>query len=165
MESKATELLVVLKNPNVSVESKATQLASIKSDIKQRIVPDGAIAPIFECLRLAIASQHPSLSAAGFSSLGHLLKRLFIQEHHHAVASQARNLYPLLLDRLGDHKERVRALAAQACTDLWPASPAEVEHIVLETALVGKNARAKETSMIWLSNVSLICYLSSRSKD
>lgn len=154
MESKATDLQAVLKNPNTSVDSKVAHLTAIKSDIKQRNVPADAIAPIFESLRLAIASQHSSLSAAGFSALGHLLKRLYIQEHHHAVALQARNLYPLLLDRLGDHKERVRAQAAQAFTDLWPASSAEVEHIVLETALVGKNPRAKETSMVWLSTVS-----------
>jgi CLIP-associating protein 1/2 len=154
MESKATELLAVLKSTNATIETKVATLTGIKSDIKQRNVPEGAIIPIFEALRLAIAAQHSSLSAAGFSAFGHLLKRLYIQEHHHAVAAQARHLYPLLVERLGDHKDRVRAQAAQAFTDLWPAASAEVEHHVLEVALVAKNPRAKEMSMLWLSNVS-----------
>ena len=80
-----------------------THLTSIKSDIKQRNI---AITPFFKALRLAVASQHSSLSTAGFSALGHLLKRLYIQEHNHAVATQARHIYPLLLERLGDHRER-----------------------------------------------------------
>lgn len=153
MEAKATDLLAVLKNANLSIDSKVASLTSIKSDIKQKNVPEGAIAPIFESLRLAISAQHSSLSSAGFSALGHLLKRLYIQEHHHAVSIHARQLYSLLLERLGDHKERVRAHASQAFTDLWPAAPQEVEHHVLEVALVGKNPRAKEMSMFWLSNV------------
>ena len=154
MESRAAELLAILKNPNTSVEAKVAHLTGTKSDIKQRNVPEAAIAPIFEALRLAVASQHSSLSTAGFSALGHLLKRLYIQEHHHAVVTQARHLYPLLLERLGDHRERIRAHAAQAFTDLWLATQTEVEHHVLEVALVGKNPRAKEMSMFWLSNVS-----------
>jgi hypothetical protein len=154
MESKATEALSVLKNANVSIESKVACLTGLKSEIKQRNVAEEAIPPIFETLRLAIAVQHSSLSAAGFSALGHLLKRLYIQEDHHAVALWARQLYPLLSERLGDNKERLRAQAAQAFTDLWPAAPTEVEHHVLEVALVGKNPRAKEMSLFWLANVS-----------
>ncbi|KAN0086500.1 CLASP N terminal domain containing protein [Elaphomyces granulatus] len=154
MESRAAELLAILKNPNTSVEAKVAHLTGTKSDIKQRNVPEAAIAPIFEALRLAVASQHSSLSTAGFSALGHLLKRLYIQEHHHAVVTQARHLYPLLLERLGDHRERIRAHAAQAFTDLWLATQTEVEHHVLEVALVGKNPRAKEMSMFWLSNMT-----------
>ncbi|KAL1969366.1 hypothetical protein VTN77DRAFT_9559 [Rasamsonia byssochlamydoides] len=154
MESKATDALAVLKNTNASIDSKVAALTSLKSDIKQKNVPEGAIAPIFESLRLAIAAQHSSLSAAGFSTLSHLLKRLYIQEHHHAVSIHSRQLHSLLLERLGDHKERLRAQAAQAFTDLWPASPQEIEHHVLEVALVGKNPRAKEMSMFWLSNMT-----------
>lgn len=154
MEQKATELLAALRSPNQTVEAKIGHLTSVKSDIKQKNVPEGAVPSIFESLRLSIASQHFSLLGAGFSTLGHFLKRLFIQEQHDLVSTQARHLYPLLLERLGDHKERVRAQAAQAFTDLWPAANADVEHYVLETALVGKNPKAREISMIWLSNVS-----------
>ncbi|EAW07562.1 uncharacterized protein ACLA_022760 [Aspergillus clavatus NRRL 1] len=154
MESRATELVVALKNSNLSVDTKVGHLLGIKSDIKQKNVPEGAVPPIFESVRLAISSQHSSLSGAGFSTLGHLLKRLFIQEQHHLISVQGRILYPLLVERLGDHRERIRAQAAQAFTDLWLAASEEVEQYVLEQALTSKNPRAKEMSMIWLSNMT-----------
>ncbi|WEW55891.1 suppressor of tub2 mutation [Emydomyces testavorans] len=154
MDARATELLASLRNSNVSLDAKTTSLAKLKSEIKQRNVPDAAISPLFEAFRLAIASQHSSLASAGFSALGHLLKRLTLQEQHQAITLQGRVTYQLLLEKLGDHKERIRAQAAQAFTDFWPAAPADVEHHVLEVALVGKNPRAKETSMTWLAKMT-----------
>ncbi|OGM41909.1 protein stu1 [Aspergillus bombycis] len=154
MEGKATELLAVLKNNNLAIDVKVSHLLGIKSDIKQKNVPDNAVDLIFESLRLAISSHHAALYAAGFSTLGHFLKRLFIQDQAHIVSAYARHFCPVLLERLGDHKERVRAQAAQIFTDLWPAASADVEHYVLEVALTGKNPKAKETSLIWLSNMS-----------
>ncbi|KAL2824927.1 clasp N terminal-domain-containing protein [Aspergillus cavernicola] len=151
MEPKAVELVAVLKNGNLAIDVKVAHLLGLKSDIKQKNVPEGAVTPIFQCLRLAIASPHVALLAAGFSTLGHCLKRLFIQEQHSLVALHAHDLYPSLLERLGDHKERLRAQAAQAFTDLWPAANAEVEHCVLELALTGKNPKAREMSLVWLS--------------
>jgi CLIP-associating protein 1/2 len=153
MDHKAVELLAVLKNNNLSIDAKVTHLLSLKSDIKQKNVPEGAVSTIFECLRLAIASPHFAILAAGFSTLGHCLKRLYIQDQHDLVSQQARQLYPALLERLGDHKERIRAHAAQAFTELWPAAGPDVEHNVLEVALPGRNPRAKESSLIWLSSV------------
>ncbi|PGH11109.1 hypothetical protein AJ79_05054 [Helicocarpus griseus UAMH5409] len=154
MEARATEVLAALKNNNLSIEIKAQHLNKLKSEIKQKNVPEIAISTIFDAFRAAISSQHSSLSAAGFSALGHLLKRLYLQELQQAIAAQGRCLYPLLLERLGDHKERVRAQAAQAFSDFWQAAPVEVEHHVLEVALVGKNPRAKETSMTWLATMT-----------
>lgn len=158
MEAKAAELLAAFKNPNVSVDARVAHLTSIKSDIKQKNVPDGAIATIFETIRLAITSQHYSVSSAGFSTLGHFLKRLSIQDQQQWIVSQARNFYPLLMERLGDHKERIRAQSASIFTELWPMATSEVEYYVLECALVGKNPRAKEMSLLWLSNVSSVCF-------
>ncbi|GLA58105.1 suppressor of tub2 mutation [Aspergillus tubingensis] len=154
MDSKATELVATLKNLNLAIDAKVSFLNSVKSDIKQKNVPESAIPSIFDALRLSLASSHQTLLSAGFSTMGHFLKRLFIQEQHGIVASQARHLYPVLLERLGDHKERVRAQAAQAFTDFWPAASHEVEQHVLGTALVGKNNRAREMSMIWLANMA-----------
>ena len=153
MEVTAKDLLVALKSSGVSVDGKVTHLTKLKSEIKQKNIPENAVSTIFDALHHAISSQHSSLSAAGFSALGHLLKRLYLQEQYQPIANNGRNLYPLLLERLGDHKERIRAQAAHAFTDFWPAASAEVEHLVLEVALVGKNARAKEVSMIWLLTV------------
>ncbi|CEO59004.1 hypothetical protein PMG11_03694 [Penicillium brasilianum] len=154
MEAKAAELLAAFKNPNLSVDAKVAHLTAIKSDIKQKNVPEGAIPTIFDTLRLALTSQHYSVLGAGFSTLGHFLKRLSIQDQQQWIVSQARNFYPVLMERLGDHKERVRAQAASIFTELWSVTSNEVEYYVLETALTGKNPRAKEMSMLWLSNMT-----------
>jgi CLIP-associating protein 1/2 len=153
MEARATEVLGALRNTNLSIESKSATLAKLKSEIKQKNVPESAIPAVFDAVRLAIASQHSTISTTGFSALGHLLKRLYLQEQLHAVAYQGRHTYPMLLERMGDHKERVRAQASQAFADFWPASPQEVEQQVLESALCGKNPRAKETAVLWLAMV------------
>lgn len=153
MDERAAELLATLRNGNVSLDTKTAALTKLKSEIKQRNVPDAAVSSLFESFRVAIASQHSSLSAAGFSALGHLIKRLTLQDHVHAVTLQGRATYQLLLEKLGDHKERIRTQAAHIFTDFWLVSPADVEHHVLEIALAGKNARAKEAGMIWLARV------------
>jgi len=122
MESKATDLQVFLKNPNTTVESKVAHLTAIKSDIKQRNVPDGAIAPIFDSLRLAIASQHSSLSAAGFSSLGHLIKRLYIQEHQHEVRKSQHQAFVNcrgIVDPAGDASIVRCPVYVNLATDRW----------------------------------------------
>ncbi|KAL4873776.1 clasp N terminal-domain-containing protein [Aspergillus spectabilis] len=154
MEAKAKEALAVLKNSNLSLDAKVTQILGLKSDIKQKNVPPAAKDALFECLRLAIASPHYQLLAAGFSMLGHLIKRLFVQDEHQTVAEQAYQLYGSLVERMGDHKDRVRAHAAQAFTDLWPADGPQVEYQVLEVALTGKNPRAKESSLVWLADMA-----------
>ncbi|KAJ5975783.1 Protein stu1 [Penicillium waksmanii] len=154
MEAKAAELLAVFKNPNVSIDSRVAHLTAIKSDIKQKNVPESAIVTIFDTLRLAINSQHYSVASAGFSTLGHFLKRLSIQDQQQWILSQASNFYPILLERLGDHKERVRAQSASIFTELWLHANNEAEYYVLQCALVGKNPRAKETSMLWLSSMT-----------
>lgn len=153
MEAKAAELLAVFKNPNVSIDSRVAHLTAIKSDIKQKNVPDGAITTIFDTLRLAITSQHYSVASAGFSTLGHFLKRLAIQDQQQWIVNQAQNFYPVLLERLGDHKERVRAQSASIFTELWSHASSEAEYYVLDCSLVGKNPRAKEMSIIWLATV------------
>lgn len=163
MEAKAAELLAAFKNPNLSVDAKVAHLTAIKSDIKQKNVPEGAIPTIFETLRLALTSQHYSVHGAGFSTLGHFLKRLSIQDQQQWIVSQARNFYPVLMERLGDHKERVRAQAASIFTELWSVASEEVEYYVLQSALTGRNPRAKEMSMLWLANVcSLVAEFSRR---
>ncbi|RAL11116.1 uncharacterized protein BO97DRAFT_415306 [Aspergillus homomorphus CBS 101889] len=154
MEARALELVDTAKNNNVSLDVKQSALTAFKSEIKQRNVPEAAVPPTFEALRVFIASPNTIIVTPAFSMLSHLIKRLFIQQQPHLIAIHSRILHPLLLERLGDHKERVRAQAAQAFTELWPAANAEVEHHVLETALVGKNPKAKEMALIWLSNMS-----------
>lgn len=150
MEKTAKEALVTLKSSSHSIDAKVTQLTKLKSEIKQRNVPDVALSTVFTATRSAISSPQSALSTQGYATLSNLLKRLYLQEHYQTIASNGRNFYSLLVERLGDHKEPIRSQAAQAFTDFWSAAPAEVEHQVLETALVGKNTKAREASINWL---------------
>ncbi|KAI9879294.1 MAG: suppressor of tub2 mutation [Pleopsidium flavum] len=150
MDRQAMDLLAVIRNANASIDDKANLIGELKSNIKHQHVPDAAVAPSFEVVRTAIASPHSSLLAAGFSTLSHLTKRLILQNQPHLIVSQGTKTYPLLLEKFGDQKDRVRLLAAQAFTDFWFASPQDVEHSIRDIALAGKHPRSKEASLQWL---------------
>ncbi|KAM0724175.1 hypothetical protein Q7P37_000057 [Cladosporium fusiforme] len=152
MDQQAANLLNNLKRPAVNSDSKINALNSLKSDIKHYRVPETALPTIFECLKLAITQQTSAhLAASAFSTLGHLIKRLSIQD---ASGNSIQQLVPRLLgvlqDRLGDLREPMRASASQALSDIYPYLGADVERIVREEALGGTHARQKETAMTWV---------------
>src|ERR1700761_8641435 len=122
MDVQAATLLSTLKRPAASSESKLNLLNALKSDIKHYRVPESAQATIFECLKLAITQQASStLASSAFSALGHLIKRLKIQdETGHAITQLAPRLFPALHDRLGDMREAYRTAASEALTVLYP---------------------------------------------
>jgi len=145
---QANDLLSLLRTDG-SVDAKVQQVAAIKSGIKQHNVPDNCVGPLFEALRTASASQHAALVNAGFTGLNHLLTRLSRQEPKFLLKEAARTL-PVIIDKLGDQKEKFRTLAQQCLVTLANASPVDVERFVRNTAMAGKNARAKEGGMQWL---------------
>jgi len=154
MEDQAQNLIATLKKSSVATDAKIAAFNSLKSNIKHLRVPDAAQPTIFECVKLAISSQaSPNLVSSGFSTLGHLIKRLVLQEQTNVVAAQAKRLLPILLDRLGDPRESHRNAASQCISDIWPYSHAEVEQTIREGALSGNNARAKEMGMLWVVKV------------
>ncbi|KAL8298370.1 hypothetical protein RB597_006790 [Gaeumannomyces tritici] len=146
-EQVANVLALIRKD--IAVDSKVQLVASIKSSIKQHNVPDTCVVPLFEALRLATTAQHAILVNAGFTALNHLLTRLSRQEPKH-LAKEALRTLPVIVDKLGDPKEKLRAIASQALVTMFKAAPAEVERIVRNVAMVGKNPRAKEAGMHWL---------------
>lgn len=150
-EAQATDLLALLRT-DASVDTKVTQIDNVKSGIKKNNVPDACVASLFEITRIAMTSQHTALVNAGFSTLNHLLTRLSRQEPKHVTKEVGRTL-PLVVEKLGDHKEKYRLLATQCLTTFWKASPMDVERAVRNSAMAGKNSRAKETSMHWLVQV------------
>ncbi|KAI9038819.1 uncharacterized protein KD926_010275 [Aspergillus affinis] len=154
MEPKADRLLQILRDQNASIDAKVESLLAIKADIKQNNVPENALPPLFDAIKLGISSHYTRYCGAAFSTLGNLVKRLFSQEQQRLIATFARILIPILLDRLGDQKERIRTHAFHAFVDIWPASQREVEDAVLGTALTGKNPRAKQTAISWLSHMA-----------
>ncbi len=99
-----------------------------------------------------MTSQHAAIVNAGFSSLNHLLTRLTRQEPKH-IAKEAGRTLPLVIEKIGDPKDKYRQLAAQCLTTFWKIAPLDVERIVKNAGLVGKNPRMKDASMNWLLQV------------
>ncbi|EPE06095.1 heat repeat containing protein [Ophiostoma piceae UAMH 11346] len=145
---QVNELLGFLRT-DASVDAKVQLVTAAKSGIKQHNVPDNAIPILFEALRTASFSQHAALVNAGFTGLNHLLTRLSRQEPKFLIKETARTL-PLIIEKFGDQKEKYRAIALQALTTLYNAAPMDVERSIRNTAMTGKNPRAKEMSMQWL---------------
>ncbi|KAI1110880.1 clasp N terminal-domain-containing protein [Nemania sp. NC0429] len=141
-------LLAILKK-ETTVDAKVQYVTVIKSAIKQHNVPDACVAPLFEGLRQASSAQHAALVNAGFTALNHLLTRLSRQDPKY-LHREAKQTLPLILEKMGDQKEKFRALALQAMTTMYAHVPADAERFVRNTAMVGKNPRAKESSMQWL---------------
>lgn len=154
MEEQAQTLLATLRKSSVPIEIKLAAFNNLKSSIKHLRVPEGSQVTIFECIKLAIGAQtSPTLVSSGFSTLGHLIKRLSLQEQTSIIASQTTKLLPILLDRLGDPRESHRNAASQTLSDLWPYCHAEVEKTVREGAIAGQHARAKDMGMLWVVKV------------
>lgn len=147
-DSQAADLLALLRT-DISVDTKVAQITAVKSAIKQNNVPESSIAMVFEICRIALVSQHAALVNAGFTTLNHLLTRLSIQDPKY-ITKEAKHTLPLVLEKVGDAKEKYRLLATHCLTTFWRAASPDVERAVKNTVMVGKNPRAKETSMQWL---------------
>ncbi|KAK2066812.1 hypothetical protein P8C59_000596 [Phyllachora maydis] len=147
-EEQVADLVAILRT-DAAVDAKIQQLNAIKSGIKQHNVPETCVASLFDALRAASSSQHAILVNAGFTALNHLLTRLSRQEPK-LLAKEAARTLPVIIEKLGDQKEKLRTLAMQSLITLYKMAPMEVERSVRNAAMVGKNPRAKEASMQWL---------------
>jgi CLIP-associating protein 1/2 len=157
MEEQTQNLLATLKKASVTVDAKLAAFNNLKSTIKHQRVPESGQAAIFECIKLAISAQtSPTLVSTGFSTLGHLIKRLSLQEQTAIISAQSPRFLPILQERLGDARESLRNAASSTLSDLWPYSKADVERVIKEGALSGHNARAKEMAMLWVVKVRSI---------
>ena len=156
MEEQAQALLATLRKSSASADAKLTAFNKLKSDIKHLRVPEASQAVIFECIVFAVSSQtSPTLVAAGFSTLAHLVKRLNLQDQTAIISTQTTKLLPILLDRLGDSREANRNAAVQTFADLWSYNHEAVDRTIKEGALSGNNARAKEMAMLWVVKVRM----------
>lgn len=155
MDQQAATLLSTLKRPSAQTDVKVNQLNALKSDIKHYRVPETAQSTIFDCIKLAISQQASStLLSTALSTLGHLIKRLKIQDNSgHAISHLAPRLFSALQERMGDLREPVRAATSQAMTDLYPFCPGEVEEMIRDGAIGGSSVRAKETGMRWVARM------------
>ncbi|KAI1813178.1 ARM repeat-containing protein [Poronia punctata] len=142
-------LLAILRKDTATIDAKVQYVTAVKSSIKQHNVPDSCVAPLFEGLRQASSSQHSALVNAGFTALNHLLTRLSRQEPKY-LNKEAKHTLPLVVEKLGDQKDKFRVLGIQALVTMYAHVPIDVERFVRNIAMVGKNPRAKESSMQWL---------------
>ncbi|KAL6914086.1 hypothetical protein FSST1_011846 [Fusarium sambucinum] len=147
-DQQVADLNTILRSDS-PLDAKVQYVTIIKSGIKQHNVPEASVAQLFEGLRAATTSQHAALVNAGFTALNHLLTRLSRQDPKLLSKEAARTL-PLVVDKLGDQKDKFRSLASHSLVTLFSVAPTDVERYVRNTAMVGKNPRAKETSMHWL---------------
>ncbi|RDW92087.1 hypothetical protein BP5796_01481 [Coleophoma crateriformis] len=147
-EEQVANLLAIIRT-DASVDAKVNQINTIKSGIKQHNVPDPSVPVLFEALRIAMTAQQAALVNAGFSTLNHLLTRLSRQEPKYITKEAARTL-PLVVEKMGDHKDKFRQVAAQCLTTIWSAAPMDTERAVKNTGMVSKSSRGKEACMKWI---------------
>ncbi|KAL9131622.1 MAG: hypothetical protein Q9217_000510 [Psora testacea] len=157
MESLASGALATLQAHNSkSTETKLQYLTDLKQEIKHRQCPETAITTIFHVIRISIGTPH--LVDAGFSILSHLTKRLVLQDQSISYHEHFMKLLPVLSERLGDQKERLRQRAIAALNDAYSVSSTlqkDVQQFVCGTLLGGKNPRMKESAMHFIVAVSL----------
>lgn len=147
-DQQVADLATILRSDQ-SLDAKVNYVTAIKSGIKQHNVPDSCVAQLFDGLRAASASQHAALANAGFTALNHLLTRLSRQDPK-LLAKEAARTLPLIIEKLGDLKDKFRSIAMQGLNTFYAVAPADVERVVRTSAMGGKNARAKEAAMQWL---------------
>ena len=152
MDAQVRRVLFTLRSANASVETKSSELNDLKSNIKHHVVADGVVSLLFEVIRLALASQHSQLVGQGLSTMAHLTKRLHLQEYDFSAFTP--RILPLVIESIGDRKDRHRSLALQCLGDFWLCCPQDVERLVRDSAMSSKNPRTKESSMHWLVSVS-----------
>ncbi|RYP25128.1 hypothetical protein DL765_000009 [Monosporascus sp. GIB2] len=147
-DEQVAGLLAILRK-DAAVDAKVQYVTVVKSGIKQHNVPESCVAPLFEALRVASSSQHSALVNAGFTALNHLLTRLSRQEPRFII-KEAKHTLPIVVEKMGDQKDKLRTLASQAMATIYLHAPVDAERFVRNTAMVGKNARSKEAGMHWL---------------
>ena len=150
METLASNTLNALKS-NAPIDIKLKHLTALKAEIKHRHCPEHVVAPLFDAIRISLATPH--LTDAAFSILGHLMKRLELQDQHSLLQSQGLKTYPSLLERLADQKDRTRNRTLQAFTEFHSISAPDVEHFMRDHALTNRHPRIKEAGMQWVTNV------------
>ncbi|KAL7273511.1 suppressor of tub2 mutation [Rhizina undulata] len=150
-DTQALDLLNLIRG-HADADQKIAELSSIKAQVKHQQVQVDAISPLFEACRIGISSPNNSLSLHALSCLGHLIKRVTIQDPAR-IRSQANPILPLLIEKLGDQKERSRSIATAALLDLWRIVAQDVERGIKDIGFNSKNAKIKQESMNWLAQV------------
>lgn len=156
MESEAKSLLAIMRTQSLPEGAINEYYSRLKADIKHKSVPQPAIEPLFELLRLAL--EKPNYLESGLSMITHLIKRMRQQKQHSVIDVQAQRLIPIIVQCLGSARDRNRSLARQALTELW-SSTDNVAFIIVdflaEITFRSNDPRAMQEAVQWISMVSL----------
>ncbi|KAH7328367.1 clasp N terminal-domain-containing protein [Stachybotrys elegans] len=147
-DKQVADLATILRGDS-SLDAKVQYVTTIKSGIKQHNVPEQSVPLLFDGLRAASTAQHAVLVNAGFTALNHLLTRMSRQEPKLLSKEAARTL-PVVIEKLGDQKDKFRSLAMQSLNTFYVVAPLDVERFIRNSAMSGKNPRAKEGALQWL---------------
>lgn len=148
MEQQAANLLTVLRDSNVPVDTKLDLIDKLKSHIKHHVVPENAVAPTFDVIRLCLTFSQ--LQDSAFSVLSHMTKRMTLQHQHELLIYQGSKTYAVVLERLGDVRDRVQARAMQCLSEFWKISPQEVETLIRDQALSSSKPRIRKAAVQWI---------------
>ena len=152
METKAVALATAIRNGHTPMAPILNRLGELKTEIKHRQVPDGAIAPLFGLVGDSITRF--DYVEAGLSILGHLTKRLVLQEQKELLVFQTLRILPSIIECFGDQRDRIRQRAIQALSDAWQLSSTNVEQVIRDVALTSERPVVKEAGMRWILKVS-----------
>ncbi|KAK6343469.1 suppressor of tub2 mutation [Orbilia blumenaviensis] len=151
-EDEANTLLTLIRS-NRDDALKIEHLIQAKQKIKHYGIDADATEPTFSAVRIGMSqASNISLFQHSLSCLGYLVKRCRVNDAA-LLKRLSIDLLPLLLDKMGDAKDRIREMALSPVVDIWTAAPVETERIIRETGLTSKNSRLKESSLEWLARV------------
>lgn len=158
-DEQVADLQKILSS-DASVDAKVAQVTAVKTGIKHYNVPDTCVSQLFDALRLASRNQHAVLVNAGLTSINHLLTRLTRQEPKY-IAREKKATLDLLVEKMGDQKEKFRSLAVQSMVTMYKNEDArpDVELRVRKIMDESKNAKAKESGLLWLLQAHQECGL------
>ncbi|EPS36579.1 hypothetical protein H072_9833 [Dactylellina haptotyla CBS 200.50] len=151
-EEEASSLLTILRS-NRDDTIKIDQLVQAKQKIKHYGVDPLAAEAMFSALRISMSqAANMTLFQHSLSCLGYLIKRCRVNDAN-LLKRVSIDILPLLLDKMGDAKDRIREMALTPVVDIWTVAPVETERTIREGGLSSKNARLKESSLEWLVRV------------
>ena len=149
IEAQAASLLAA--HDTIAPDKFQKHLIQLKADIKHRQVPERAINPIFAIIRLSI--EDPYLAENGLSILGHLTKRLALQNQTSQLITQTRRIYPSVVQHLGNEKDRTCSRAAQVLSELREVAPSDLEKALRDFGFTSENPKVKINAMHWVADV------------
>ncbi|KAF3178950.1 suppressor of tub2 mutation [Orbilia oligospora] len=151
-EDEANTLLTLIRS-NRDDALKVDQLVQAKQKIKHYGIDADATEPTFSAVRIGMSqASNMTLFQHSLSCLGYLVKRCRANDAT-LLKRLSIDLLPLLLDKMGDAKERIREMALSPVVDIWTVAPVETERAIRENGLTSKNSRLKESSLEWLVRV------------